>query len=966
MGVSGNHTGSPIVSTSMAPPCTKSGSVTGSLPQRRRIISGCLLVLSLSLAQALGAEDRIILAVDDSQRATLPNNVTPRIQSGTDLGPVDPSLDLPYVTLVLQPSSSQQADLDQLLAQQQDPSSPNYHRWLTPEQYADRFGLSQSDIDKIVSWLGQHGLTLKSVARSRNAIAFGGAASQIGSAFGVRIHSYNVGGEQHYANSTDPTIPVAFQGVVLIIRGLHDFRLKPRLRPSAHPRDNLQGAEQLAPDDIATIYNIAPLYDAGIDGAGQKLAIVGQTDIIPADIQQYRSYFNLPVNNPITILVDNQDPGIQANSGDLGESELDLEFAGAVARNATIYFVTSTNVEDSLSYAINDDVAPIVSTSYGDCELDTGSAGAQALQQLGMQANAQGQTIFAASGDAGALDCYGDGGAINNALSVDMPASLPQVTGVGGTQFSEGSGTYWSSTNTSNQASALFYIPEIAWNEGFNPQPPAGPEATGGGESVFFTKPSWQTGSGVPNDGARDVPDVSISASPDHDGYLMVSQGSLQIIGGTSVGGPQFAGIAALLSQYLVKNGFQSSQSLGNINPQLYQLASVAGVFHDITIGSNSVPDCQGCAAITGYSAGPGYDRVTGLGTPNVYNLVAAWHGGSVSSKGSVTMALAASAASVTFSETTVLTATVTSASGAEPTGTVTFSTGSYALGTAALNANGVATLTLSGVQLPVGPNSITAQYNGDTNYFGAAATASVTETSPTTGPPSVGGVSNAASYTQTFAPGGIVSVFGTQLAPATGVAGTVPLPTILAGAWATVNGIAAPLYFVSATQMNIQIPYEVPVNSTATLRIENGASAFFPFNVAATAPAIFTTNQQGTGQGAILNTSYQLVDASHPVTPGPNTYIQIYCMGLGAVTNQPADGAAALSSPLSETSTLPQVTIGGIAETATFSGLAPGFVGLYQVNAQVPAGVTAGSAVPVSISIGGVASNTVTIAVAQ
>jgi uncharacterized protein (TIGR03437 family) len=230
-----------------------------------------------------------------------------------------------------------------------------------------------------------------------------------------------------------------------------------------------------------------------------------------------------------------------------------------------------------------------------------------------------------------------------------------------------------------------------------------------------------------------------------------------------------------------------------------------------------------------------------------------------------------------------------------------------------------------------------------------------------------VGGLSNAASYTQAFAPGGIVSVFGTQLAPATGVADTVPLPTILAGAWATINGIAAPLYFVSAKQMNIQIPYEVPANSTATLRIENGANVFFSFNVAATAPAIFTTNQQGTGQGEILdNASYLLVDASHPATPG-STYIQIYCMGLGAVTNQPADGAAALSSPLSWTSlTTPQVTIGGISVTPTFSGLAPGFVGLYQVNALVPAGVTAGSAVPVSISIGGVASNTVTIAVAQ
>ena len=260
-----------------------------------------------------------------------------------------------------------------------------------------------------------------------------------------------------------------------------------------------------------------------------------------------------------------------------------------------------------------------------------------------MQANAQGQTVFAAAGDAGALDCYGigDGPTIDNALSVDMPASLPQVTGVGGTQFNEGSGTYWSSTNTSNQASALFYIPEIAWNEGFNPQPPAGPEASGGGASVFFctglstcltgaAKPSWQTGTGVPADGARDVPDVSLSASPAHDGYLMVSQGSLQIIGRTSVGGPQFAGIAALLSQYLIKNGFQSSQALGDINPQLYQLASVAGVFHDITTGNNSVPDCQGCAAITGYSASPGYDQVTGLGTPDVYNLVVAWHDSAV------------------------------------------------------------------------------------------------------------------------------------------------------------------------------------------------------------------------------------------------------------------------------------------------------------------------------------------------
>ena len=912
------------------------------------------------------------MAVDDSQRAALAGNVSPRIKSGIDLGPAAPSLQLPYVTLALKPSASQQADLDQLLAQQQDPTSANYHVWLTPEQYADRFGVSQADIDKIAAWLGQHGLTVKSVARSRNSIVFAGGAGQIGSALGVSIHSYNVGGATYYANSSDPTIPVAFQGVVLGIRGLHDFRLKPRLLHSTYPRDNYEGAEQLGPGDIATIYNITPLFDAGINGAGQKIAIVGQTDILLSDIEQYRSYFGLPANNPTVILIPGSpDPGLLDTSADdeLGEADLDLEFSGAIARNATIYFVNSTDVENSLQYAVTENLAPVISTSYGDCELDTGSADALILEQLGEQANAQGETLFAAAGDDGALDCYGDGDgtAIDNALSVDMPASLPQVTGVGGTQLTEGSGgTYWSSTNGANGASALTYIPETAWNEGFNDQPPAGPEGTGGGKSTFFSKPSWQTGTGVPNDGFRDVPDVAIAASPDQDGYLMFSGGSLQIIGGTSVGGPQFAGIAALLSQYLTKNGYQSSPALGNINPQLYSLASVAGVYHDITTGNNSVPDCEGCAEVVGYSAGVGYDRVTGLGTPNVYNLVTAWHGGSVVSKASVTMALAASVTSVTFSGTTVLTVTVTGAGGAVPSGTVAFTTGSYALGTSTLNASGAATLTLSGVQLPVGSNTITAQYSGDTAYFGGTATASVKETSPSTGPPSVGGVSNAASYTGAFAPGGIISIFGTELAPATGIADTVPLPTILAGTWATINGTPAPMYFVSAGQMNLQIPYEVPANSNAALRIENGASVFYSLNIAATAPAIFTTNSEGTGQGAILdNTTYQLVDASHPATAG-STYIQIYCIGLGAVSNQPADGAAAPSSPLAETTTAAQVTIGGVSTAASFTGLAPGFVGLYQVNAKVPAGVTAGNAVPVTISIGGATSNSVTIAVSQ
>jgi len=361
-----------------------------------------------------------------------------------------------------------------------------------------------------------------------------------------------------------------------------------------------------------------------------------------------------------------------------------------------------------------------------------------------------------------------------------------------------------------------------------------------------------------------------------------------------------------------------------------------------------------------------GYDLVTGLGTPNVYNLVTAWHG-SVTSKESVAMKLAASVSSVTFSGTAVLTATVTSTNGRTPTGTVTFSTGTYPLGTATVSGSGasaVAPLTLRGVQLAVGANTITAQYNGDSSYYGETAMASVAVTSPTNGAPSVGGVANAASYTQAFAPGGIVSVFGSRLAPATAGALSVPLPNMLAGMWATINGIPAPLYYVSDGQLNMQIPFEVPAGSSATLKVDNnGESVFYNFNVAAAAPAIFTTNAQGTGQGAILDTAYQLVDASHPATPG-STYIQIYCMGLGAVTNQPANGSASPANPPAETGARANVTIGGLPATVTFSGLAPGFVGEYQVNALVPAGTPAGTAVPVSISIGGVASNTVTIAV--
>lgn len=929
---------------------------------------GRIPVLVLVLADMLGAAGRITVAVDDNRRVTLAGHVSPRVTAAVDQGPVDPGMQLPYVTVVLKGSAAQQADLERLSAEQQDAGSANYHAWLTPEQYADRFGLGQADIDKIAAWLGGHGLTVKRIARGRNAISFGGDAGEIGNAFGTEIHSYLAAGEPHYANATEPSIPAAFQDVVLAIQGLHDFHLKPMLQRSLLPRYNFDGEHVLAPDDIATIYDIAPLYKAGIDGTGHNLAVVGEVVVTISDIAEYRSHYNLPAKNPTTMLVPgSQTPSATQTKNELAEADLDLELSGAVARNANIVFVYSTNAIDSFQYAIDSNVAPVISISYGDCELQTPSSEVAALETWGAQASAQGQTIFAAAGDNGALDCSGgDNPATNNSLSADLPSALPQVTGVGGTEFNEGSGNYWSTTNTANFASALTYIPETAWNDNCGKELCAG----GGGVSIYFAKPSWQLGAGVPDDGFRDVPDVALAASPNHDGYLIYSAGQAAVIGGTSAGAPEFAGIALLLSQYLVDNGFQSTPGLGNINQALYQnLAPVSGVFHDITTGNNKVPPCtsSGCAGTAvGYSAGPGYDQVTGLGSPDVYNLVTNWHTSGVTAKYPVTVTVAANPNRVAFTDTTAVTANVTATSGGAPTGTVTFLLGSEALGTAALSSGGSATLTVNAVMLAVGSNTVTAQYNGDNNHYGASFAVNVIETTPSNGFPSVKSVADSASFSQSFAPGGILSVFGTQLAPATASAPSIPLPTMLAGMTVTIDGYPAPLYYVSPTQINLQIPYEVTPGSSVSLHISNnGLGAFDSFAVGAAAPAIFTTNAGGTGQGAILNLSDQLVDASNPATPG-TTYLQIYCMGLGAVSHQPADGAASPGNPLADTSNEAQVTIGGVEATAIFTGLAPGYVGLYQVDVLVPASVAAGSTVPVFLTIGGVTSNTATIVVGQ
>jgi subtilase family serine protease len=618
----------------------------------------CLAICALLFASPVisvpqtGVRNRIARAIERTRSATIRGHVHRLAQPRYDRGKVGSLFALSRVTMVFKATGAQQAELDTLLREQQDPSSANYHRWLTPEEFADRFGLSTADLDKTVTWLEDQGFTIDEISPSRNWIAFSGFAHQMESAFHTQIHEFDVNGEAHYASTNEPSVPRALANVVLGFRSLHDFKPKPRgmIRPKF--TSSVTGNHFLTPDDFATIYDLHTLYNNGINGTGQRIAVMGQTDIQLQDIRTFRQLSGLPASDPQVVLVaGSKDPGIV--SSDLGEADLDIEWSGAIARNASVVYVNSANgAFDSLQYAIAQNLAPVITISYGDCEPNQTSSDISIIGAITQQANTQGITIMAPAGDGGAADCDSDFSGRLHAqlgLSVDFPGSSPNITSVGGTQLNEignvwstdqvfgtffrkPQASYWSQTNNASNGSALSYIPEVAWNTTLTDGQLS---ATGGGRSALYTKPAWQAANGVPNDNARDVPDLAISASSDHDGYLICSAGSctngfrasdgtLNIAGGTSVSAPSFAGIVVLINQKM--NGKQ-----GNINPALYQLYSVApDAFHDITQGGNQVPcvagspNCQN-SGFLGYTAGPGYDLATGLGSIDAFKLLTAW-----------------------------------------------------------------------------------------------------------------------------------------------------------------------------------------------------------------------------------------------------------------------------------------------------------------------------------------------------
>jgi subtilase family serine protease len=608
-----------------------------------------LLVFARVLPGQAPIRDRLVQAISDAQVSVVRHNVRPWAQPENDRGKASDSFKLDHITMVFKPSQTQHSSLTTLLQQLQNPSSASYHKWLTPEQFGSQFGLSQNDLNQVVSWLESQGFVVDEVARGHMWVIFSGTAGQVEEAFHTEIHHYLVQGKTYYANASDPTVPSALADVVLGFRGLDNVRPKPRtiirrVPPAAHSRftSSISGDHFLTPNDFETIYDISGLYQSGISGAGQSIAVMGQTDIYTNDITAFRAAAGLPTNDPTVIVIPNSpDPGVSVN--DLAEADLDLEWSGGIAPDATLIYVnsgTASGAYDSLQYAVDQGLAPVVSISYGNCEANWSSAELATLEQMAEQANAEGMTIVAPSGDDGATDCDYPATSkstvtiATHGLAVDVPASLPYVTGVGGTEFNEGAGDYWNSANNSSNGSALSYIPETAWNDTSST---VGLAASGGGASAVFAKPSWQSGAGVPNDGARDVPDIALDASPLHDGYVICSDGScvngfrasdqtLNVVGGTSAGAPVFAAILSLVNEET-----SSGTGQGNVNYVLYPLATQQPTaFHDITTGNNQEPCQKGSAGCPngggiGYSAGPGYDQVTGLGSLEVTNFVAEW-----------------------------------------------------------------------------------------------------------------------------------------------------------------------------------------------------------------------------------------------------------------------------------------------------------------------------------------------------
>jgi hypothetical protein len=715
------------------------------------------------LAQNATPSVRIVSQIDESSLVTLRGTVHPLANARNDRGAAPDSLPLERMHLVLQRSAAQESALRQLISEMHTPGTASYHKWLTPAQFGAQFGASDQDIATVTSWLSSHGFNVLGVDPGKLTLEFSGTAGQFRSAFHSQIHRYSVNGETHFANATDPQIPAALAPVVGGFDTLNNFRVrrqshylgKASYNPStdqATPQWTVSNGTSntyvMSPADFYAQYDLNPLYTAKVNGSGQTVAIINDSNINVTLANQFRSIFlpGYPANPP-QVIIDGNDPGVDGINNpdgpnyDSSEAYIDVEWAGAVAPYATIDLVIAadTALEQGLvlaaEHAVYGDIAPVISLSFGQCESALGTSTNAFLNALWEQAAAEGITVAVSSGDAGSAGCDNDNSEYYavNGQAVNGFSSTPFNVSVGGTDFYYATGSsdlanYWNTTATNNTPTLSIKntpIPEQPWNDSqfglnlYSTYTNSGGTATsissgGGGPSSLYAKPSWQSLSitGVPNDTHRDLPDVSLFAANganssyypvcanDGDCQPVSSGGTVQIsgYGGTSVSTPQFAAIMALVNQ---KYNSRQGQADYVLYPLFAQQFPTLTAFHDVTVGTNSVPcdftdSSPNCISATNplvlngvtegqigtgttpeYTAGVGYDLATGLGSIDAATLVNDWNTITfTSSSASLTVTPANSApvtaipggTSVTFS------GTVT---GSSPTGSVALMTDS-------------------------------------------------------------------------------------------------------------------------------------------------------------------------------------------------------------------------------------------------------------------------------------------------
>jgi large repetitive protein len=731
----------------------------------------CAFLLALSLCVFLPSEGQtsrkpmITGPVDSGATVVLAGSRHQLAQPRFDVGAVDPGLKMTRVVLALAPAKEMQDQLQALLNHQQDRTSADFHRWLTPEEFGQKFGPAPEDILAIKAWLEQQGLQVTAVAKSGLWMEFTGTSGQVERAFQTQMRQYKVAGEMHIANASDLSIPAALAPVVQGVVSLHNFFKKPLIGRHSQARSNGDGTytpispninlgpggavHALVPGDYANIYDLNPLYLAAptpLNGSGIQIGLVARSDIDTTDYAGFRSLAALPPGNITNVLTFPPDPGFDPTSGDSLEATLDAQWSGGVAQGANIQVIVSAStattdgVDLSAAYAVDHNLTDVLSVSFGQCEALLGAAENVFINSLWQQASAQGMSVFVSAGDNGAAGCDAAEGttAATHGLAVSGLASTPFNTAVGGSQFVDPNpATFWAATNNPiGEVSALGYIPETVWNESCNPNTLNSPcvgqgfflDSGSGGKSTLYGKPAWQVGFPTPADTSRDIPDVSLSAAG-HDGYVLCFGGScaaglVDVVGGTSASSPSFAGIMAIVDQAL--GGRQ-----GLANYALYRLAkgtsavcsssartnpatpAPAGcIFNDVTTGNNSVP------GLTGFSAVSGFDLATGLGSVNAANLVTAWKALASATTSTTLSSSLGNPISVAHGTAVNLTINVTGPSAPAPSGAValvsslTGPVGSVDLTSPAAGASSAFTGTVN--SLPGGNYSLTAHYPGD------------------------------------------------------------------------------------------------------------------------------------------------------------------------------------------------------------------------------------------------------------